>query len=183
MSTIRTSTTADELFALPDDSKRYELVRGELRTMPPAGGEHGAIVLNLSDLVSPFIRKHKLGRGFGAETGFLIATDPDTVRAPDLAFIRNERLPAGGIPKTYLATAPDLAAEVISPSDTYAEVEEKVLQWLAAGVELVWVLNPRTRTVTVHSRSEGVKILSEADELTGGAVLPGFSCRVSELFA
>lgn len=182
MSAIRTLVTAEELFAMPDDGMRHELVRGELRTMTPAGGEHGAVVLNLSVLVGLFVRKHKLGRGFSAETGFLIAADPDTVRAPDLAFIRRERMPASGIPKTYMKTVPDLVAEVISPGDRYAEVEEKVLEWLAAGVEIVWVLNPRTRTVTVHSRSEGVTVLSDRDELTGGSVIPGFTCRVAELF-
>ncbi len=183
MGTIRTLTTADELFMMPDDGMRRELVRGELRTMTPAGGEHGAVVQNLSDLVGPFVRMHSLGRAFSAETGFLIATDPDTVLAPDLSFIRRERLPPGRIPTTFLRITPDLVVEVISPSDRYSEVEEKVLEWLAAGVELVWVLNPRTRTVKIHSRTEGVKLLTEVDELTGGSVLPGFSCPVAELFA
>ncbi|CAN5589072.1 Uma2 family endonuclease [soil metagenome] len=182
MSTTRRWMTADELFAMPDDGMRHELVRGELQSMTPAGGEHGAVVGNLTSLVGPAVRSNGLGTIFGAETGFLLATDPDTLRAPDLAFIRRERIPAGGIPKTYMTTVPDLVAEVISPSDRYADVEEKVLEWLAAGVEIVWVLNPRTRTVTVHSRSEGVNVLSATDELTGGAVLPGFSCPLSELF-
>lgn len=182
MSTTRTLMTAEELFAMPDDGMRHELVRGELRTMTPAGGEHGVVVGNLTSLVGPFVRTHGYGKIFGAETGFLLAVDPDTLRAPDFAFIRRERIPASGIPSSYVDTVPDLVAEVISPSDRYAEVEEKVLEWLAAGVEIVWVLNPRTRTVTVHSRSEGVKLLSAGDELIGGSVLPGFSCRVAELF-
>ncbi len=182
MSSTRTLMTAAELFAMPDDGMRHELVRGELRTMTPAGGEHGAVAQNLSELAGPFIRTHKLGRAFTAETGFLLARDPDTVRAPDFALIRRQRIPEAGIPRSYVETVPDLIAEVISPSDRYADVEEKVLEWLAAGVEIVWVLTPRTRTVTVHSRSEGVRVLSADDELTGGSVLPGFSCRVAELF-
>lgn len=181
--TNTTLMTADELFALSDDGHRHELVHGELRTMTPTGGEHGLLTYRLARIVGNFVEPNELGVVFGAETGFRIQSNPDTVRAPDLAFVRSERVPAGGIPKTFWPGAPDLAVEVISPGDRYEEVEEKVLEWLNAGVEIVWIINPRTRTVTVHSQAEGVKILSEADELTGGSVLPGFTCRISELFA
>jgi Uma2 family endonuclease len=182
MNPTQTHTTADELLTLPDDGCRYELVRGELRRMPPAGSEHGAVAINIGVLVSQFVKTHSLGVVFGAETGFKLASDPDTVRAPDLAFVRRERIPQEGIPQGFWPGAPDLAVEVVSPSDTYTAVEEKVREWLDAGTRLVLVVNPRTRTVTVYAAQMQVTRLTESDLLTGGEVLPGFSCRVAELF-
>jgi Uma2 family endonuclease len=182
MSTMPTLVTADELCTLPDDGFRYELVRGEVRRMPPAGSEHGAVVMNLGSPLHAFVRSHDLGVVLGAETGFKIASDPDTVRAPDLAFVRCERIPESGIPSGFWLGAPDLAVEVISPSDTYTEVEEKVHDWLKAGTRMVLVLNPRTRTVTIYTFSTIVVQLTESDTLTGGEVLPAFTCQVSGLF-
>ncbi len=173
--------TADELFALPDDGLRYELVDGELRTMTPSAGEHGVIASRLDRRVATWVETQHLGLVFGAETGFRIRTDPDTVRAPDLAFIRGERISDPSVLQSYVPIVPDLVAEVISPNDRYTEVDAKVAEWLDAGVELVWVINPRRRTVAVHSPG-GILLRTEADELTGGTVLPGFACRVAELF-
>jgi Uma2 family endonuclease len=150
--------------------------------MPPAGSEHGAVAINIALVVAQFVKAHRLGVVFGAETGFKIASDPDTVRAPDLAFIRRERIPAEGIPRGFWPGAPDLAVEVISPGDTYTEVEENTSDWLNAGTRLVLVLNPRTRTVTVHTSPTDVIRLTDSDTLHGGDLLPGFSCRVAELF-
>ena len=116
MSTTHTLVTADELFMMPDDGFRYELVKGELRRMPPAGSEHGAIGINIALVVAQFVKAHDLGVVFGADTGFKIASNPDTVRAPDLAFVRRERIPAGGVPREFWPGAPDLAVEVISPA-------------------------------------------------------------------
>ena len=182
MNPIQILLTADELLALPDDGCRHELVEGELTTMTPSGSEHSAITATLARLVDTFVSNRKLGRVFGAEGGFKIASDPDTVRAPDLAFVRQERIPASGIPTGFWPGAPDLAAEVVSPGDTYEEVEEKVAMWLRAGTLLVWVINPRRRTIAVHASTERVRVLSEADDLLGGEVLPGFRCGVRELF-
>jgi Uma2 family endonuclease len=182
MRTKSTPFTADELFTMPDDGFRYDLVRGEIRRMPPAGSEHGAVVMNLGSPVHQFVKAHNLGVVFGAETGFKIASDPDTVRAPDLAFVRRESIPEAGIPQGYWPGAPDLAVEVVSPSDTYTEVEEKVSDWLNAGARLVLVLNPRRRTVAVYTSPTDVVRLTESDTLNGGDVLPGFTCRVAELF-
>jgi Uma2 family endonuclease len=182
MSTTQTLTTADELFMMPDDGLRYELVKGELRRMPPAGSEHGAVSFKIALVIGQFVIAHDLGVVFGAETGFRISSDPDTVRAPDLAFIRHERLPAEGIPRGFWPGAPDLAVEVISPGDTYTEVEEKVNEWLSAGTRMVLVLNPRTRMVTVYTSPTNVIRLTESDTLNGGELLPGFACRVAELF-
>lgn len=175
--------TADDLLALPDDGMRHELVKGELRSMTPAGSEHGVVAMNLATFVAPFVRTSRLGLVFTAETGFRIASEPDTVRAPDLAFVAGKRIPDSGIPKGFWPGAPDLAAEVVSPGDRYEEVEEKVLDWLRAGTRLVWVVNPRTRTVAVHEQHGNITLLTESETLTGGDVLPGFECRVAELFA
>jgi Uma2 family endonuclease len=182
MSTTHTPATAGELFVMPDDGFRYELVRGEIRRMPPAGSEHGAVIMNIGTPLDQFVKAHGLGVVFGAETGFKIASDPDTVRAPDLAFVRRERIPEEGIPRGFWPGAPDLAVEVVSPGDTYTEVEEKVHDWLNAGTRMVLVLNPRTRTVAVYTSHTDVVRLTESDTLDGGEVLPGFTCRVAELF-
>jgi Uma2 family endonuclease len=174
--------TADDLLRLGSDHQRHELVRGALTTMTPAGSEHGVIAARLARLVDGFAAEHDLGIVFGAETGFHIASDPDTVRAPDLAFVAKARVPASGIPKGFWPGAPDLAVEVVSPSDTYAEVQEKVRDWLGAGARLVWVLDPRSRTVAVHSVTGAATILTDLETLDGGDLLPGWSCRVETLF-
>lgn len=182
MRTTGSLVTAAELSLMPDDGYRYELVHGEIRRMTPAGGEHGRITVNLAILLGQFIKAYHLGAAFGAETGFQIHTDPDTVRAPDFAFVRQDRIPAGEFPQGFWPGTPDLAAEVISPSDTYTEVEEKVTAWLDAGTRMVLVINPRIHTVTVYTAVAHVTRLTEADELSGGDVLPGFSCPVTALF-
>jgi Uma2 family endonuclease len=182
MSTTHTLATADELFVMPDDGFRHELVRGEIRRMPPAGSEHGAVAVNIALVIAQFVKAHGLGVVFGAETGFKIASDPDTVRAPDLAFVRRERIPPDGVPRGFWPGAPDLAVEVVSPGDTYTEVEEKVIDWLNAGTHMVLVLNPRTRTVTIYTSYANVMRLTESDTLDGGEVLPGFTCEVAQLF-
>jgi Uma2 family endonuclease len=174
--------TADELLKLPRGRFRYELVKGELITMSPSGSEHGAIVVNLTVLVGQHVKANHLGIVFGAETGFKIADNPDTVLAPGVAFISRERIPESGVPKKYWPGAPDLAVEVLSPGDTAHEVEEKVGRWLAAGVRLVWTVNPRRKSVTAHRAPNDASTLSENDELDGEEVLPGFRCRVSEIF-
>lgn len=174
--------TAEDLERLPANGMRHELVRGELRTMPPAGGEHGYFGVNLTLPMGNHAKANKLGIVLGAETGFKLATNPDTVRAPDVAFIRKARIPPTGIPRGYWPGAPDVAVEVVSPSDTVDEVEEKVQEWLAAGTALVWIVYPRSRTVAVHRSPTDVTILSEKDELDGETVMPGFRFPVREVF-
>jgi Uma2 family endonuclease len=182
MNTTLQRSTADELFAMPDDGFRYELVKGELRKMSPAGGEHGVVVVNATLLLGQYVKTNDLGVCCGAETGFKIASEPDTVRAPDLAFVSRERILESGVPKKFWPGAPDLAVEVVSPGDTYSEVEEKVEQWLGAGTRAVWIVNPRRRSVTVYRSMSDVTRLSDTDELEGGEVVHGFRCKVSEIF-
>jgi Uma2 family endonuclease len=182
MTTTLQRSTASELYERPDDGFRYELVKGELRKMSPSGSEHGATIVNITVLLGQHEKANQLGICFGAETGFKIASDPDTVRAPDVAFIRQERIPESGLPKKFWPGAPDLAVEVLSPGDTRREVDEKVADWLASGARAVWVINPKQRAVTGYRSMTDVTRLSEGAELGGGDVVPGFRCQVSEIF-
>jgi Uma2 family endonuclease len=182
MSTKTQLVTADELLRMPRGRFRYELVEGELRTMPPAGEEHGAAIINLTVPLAQHVKAHNLGIVCAAETGYKLASNPDTVLAPDLAFIRRERIERTGIQKGYRESAPDLAVEVMSPGDTLKEVTEKSAKWLAAGARAVWVVSPKKRTVTVQRPAGEAVVLGEGDELDGGEVVPDFRCRVSEIF-
>jgi Uma2 family endonuclease len=178
-----TFVTADELLKLPTGmGKRYELVAGELRTMSPSGWRHGAVVGNLHTILGQYVRQRKLGKSFGAETGFLLARDPDTVRAPDFAFIAKKNVPAQPPSEAFWPGAPDLAVEVLSPGDRTGEVDEKIAAWLSAGAVAVWAVDPKLETVTIYESSTKVQVRTSGDQLDGGAVLPGFSCAVDELF-
>jgi len=150
--------------------------------MAPAGFEHGRIVSRINARLQGFVERHNLGVVTGAETGFQIESDPDTVRAPDVGFVRAERLPPTS-PTGFFPGAPDLAVEVLSPYDRATDVTARVQDWLAVGCCLVWVVDPSTRTVTVYDAQRTARVLSERDELNGGETLHGFCVRVAELFA
>jgi len=182
MTTANVLVTAEELFSMPDDGFRYELVRGELRKMAPAGHIHGKVAINISTPLAQYVRAHNLGTVYAAETGFKLASNPDTVRAPDVAFIRRDRVEEVGNVEGYWPGAPDLVVEVVSPSDTYSEVEEKVLEWLEAGVRMVIVANPRKRVVTVYRSLTEITVLTEADTLDGADVVPGWKMAVRDMF-
>ena len=183
MATNTRLMTADELLHLPDDGMRHELVRGELRTMPPGGMEQADRSSVLDGSLGLYVRARKLGRVFTNEPGFVLTTDPDTVRAPDLAFIRRERLEETGVPRGYYrGGAPDLAVEVISPNDRYTEVNEKVAEWLEHGAQLVFVVDPRRQTVAVHRPGQPIRVLGMDDTLTAEDVVPGWSLAVRDLF-
>ena len=182
MATTNDRMTADELLRLPDDGQRHELVAGDLRTMAPSGGEHGWIVVRVTVPLGQYVDANKLGLVFGAETGFLLARDPDTVRAADVAFVRRERVLAAGGVKGYWPGAPDLAVEVISPHDLYAEVDEKVADWLVRGTLMVLVVNPRRRVVVVHRPNQAVRVLAESDVLDGEDVVPGWKLPIRDIF-
>jgi len=175
--------TADELLALPTGmGKRYELVAGELHVMSPSGWRRGLVVDNVQFVLGTFIRQHKMGRSFGAETGFLLKQNPDTVRAPAFAFIAKENLPATEPSEAFWPGAPDLAVEVVSPGDRAGEVDEKIEEWLAAGCAAVWVIDPKLQTVTVYQSRTNVHVKTAGEELVGDPVVPGFSCPVDEIF-
>ena len=174
--------TAEDLYELIQSGERYELVKGELREMPPVGEEHGGQAGTLHVYFGHHVLTNKLGRVFAAETGFVLARNPDTVRAPDLAFIARERLP-GKLSPRYSEIIPDLVAEVVSPNDSWSEVVEKVQEWLAAGVRIVWVVDPASRTITVYRSLQEVHVLTEADLLDANDVAPGFSLPIAQIFA
>ena len=174
--------TAEELLHQPSDGYRYELVKGELKKMAPAGYEHGTLAAIFTGLLISHVRAQKLGMVTAAETGFKLSTDPDTVRAPDVAFISQKRLDEAGPVRGYWPGAPDLAVEVVSPGDLYTEVGEKVAEWLGAGSRMVAVVNPRNKQVLVHTSPTDVKVLGLGDTLEGGEVVPGWTLSVEELF-
>jgi Uma2 family endonuclease len=171
--------TAEELVDLPD-GYRYELVKGELLTMSPSGAKHGAVTMNLSARLATYIMDNQLGVAFGAETGFKLEHDPDTVLAPDIGFIRKERI--GLLPNGFLEIAPDLAVEVISTTKTRRKAERKAAQWLSFGVQSVWLVSCQNRTVEVVSADGSRLQFSDADELADDAIVPGFRTSVSQIF-
>ncbi len=184
MSTLETKLiTADELFEIQSDGFRYELVRGELKRMSPAGDEHGMVGMQLAIPLGSYVKANHLGKLYLAETGFLIKKNPDTVRAPDIAFVRMERIKQTPRVKSYRHGAPDLAVEINSPGDTVSKVEEKVTEWLEAGARMVWIVSPKLKTVTVYRSLTDVVSLTEKDMLYGGEVVPGFQIPVAEIFA
>ena len=174
--------TAEELLHLPDTGRRLELLEGELSEIPTAGGPHGNVAMTIGMFIAAHVRERQLGRAFAAETGFVLARNPDTVRAPDASFVSYDRLPQGELPPGYIEMAPGLAVEVTSPSDSARDVQEKADAWLAAGTSEVWVVFPQHRTVTVHRLSEPATVFDESETLTGGDLLPGFEVSVQELF-
>ncbi len=180
MSVINQITTAEQL--LEANLPRCELIEGELIAMSPAGFDHGRFALRIGAALDNFVTPRELGVVVSAEAGFQIAHDPDTVRAPDVAFVRAERVPAGGV-KGFFQGPPDIAVEVLSPGDRASEVLAKAQGWLQAGCRIVWVVDPETRTATVyHSHSE-IVVLTADDTLSGDDALPGFSVPVAEIFA
>jgi UDP-glucose 4-epimerase len=174
---------AEELLAMPDDGFRYELVRGELRKMPPAGSEHGYIAMRLGLRLGRHAEANDLGRVYAAETGFKLASDPDTVRAPDAAFVSRERVVEVGHVEGYWPGAPDLAVEVVSPGDTHTEVVEKALAWLDAGSRMVLVVDPGRLTATVYRSLDDIRIVTEGDALDGADVLVHLALDVTPTHA
>jgi Uma2 family endonuclease len=177
--------TPEDLLRLPD-AVNYELVDGKLveRNM---GMESSEIAVRIAILIGLYLRDHPTGRLFGADASYQCFKDaPDKVRKPDVSFVRAGRLPGDKAPKGHSRVPPDLAVEVSSPGDLVYEIEEKVAEYLAAGVPLVWVVHPPTRTVRIHrprtSTRGPVAELNDQDTLTGEEVLPGFSCPVRSLF-
>lgn len=174
-------TTAEQLLAVYEPGFCHELVRGELRRMSHAGWWHGAVAARIGARLDAHVEAHRLGMTFAAETGFWLERAPDTVRCPDVAFVAASRVPSAPS-RGYLEGPPDLAVEVTSPNDTYAEVHEKALFWIACGAHLVWVVEPIARLVTVYLPDRSQHTLRGDDLLTGDDVLPGFAVRVAELF-
>ena len=182
MAVEHTLLTAEQLLRLPRGRRRHELVRGKLITKPLVTFEHGVLRGNIVGPLRSYAQTHQFG-SVVIGVGFQLASDPDTVRAPDVAFVRAERLREIGRPRGYWPGAPDLVIEVISPNDLYTEVDEKVAEWLEHGARLVFVVNPRRHTVAVHRPGRPVRILTEDDALDGEDVVPGWTLPIRDLFA
>ena len=178
----KTLLTGEDLWKIVADGSRYELSRGGLVPMTPVGIRHSAVVSKVERLLGNFVEKHGLGL-VGPEGGFYLRRNPDTLRAPDVAFISKARLDKEGIPDKFADFPPDLAIEVLSPEDTATEVQKKVEEYLTAGVPLVWIVDPAIQRVTVYRSLQDIKILSADQDLDGGEVIPGFRVKVAEIFA
>ncbi len=183
MTSSTKSYTANDLANLADDGQSYELVRGELRTMTPARFEHGVIGLNLAMTLRVFVKANKMGKVVNADTGFFIESKPDTVRAPDVAFVSQKRIAKLGVPKKFFPGPPDLAVEVVSPSDPMDEVIEKAELWIKTGTEMVWVVSPDKKIITVIRKEADSVLLTDKDILQGEPTLPGFQIPVQEIFS
>ena len=174
--------TADDLLRLSSDGVRGELIRGILSETTPTGHEHGQIAARLVVRLGNFVQPRKLGILTVSDAGVQLEHDPDTVREPDVAFFSAEKSPPNERVTGYAQVAPDLAVEIVSPSDRLPAVNDKALMWLRYGVRLVWVVRPDERRVDVHRDGHAVVALTASDALDGLDVLPGFSCPVREIF-
>jgi len=175
--------TAEDLLRMPDDGWRYELVRGELRRTPLPGFQHGRIANRIAFQLTGHVEANRLGIVVAAETGFLLHTDPDEVRGADVAFISRSRYQATDFrPEKHFPGAPDLVVEVVSPSDSYSEVEEKVLVWLHAGARLVVLADPKKRVFFVHRPGASPEILGASEIFSADPVVPGWAIKVDDAF-
>lgn len=174
--------TAAELERVDIPGKVTELIRGQLIVREPPGTRHGMIAATLCYLLAGFVRREKLGAVFAQDTGFRIESDPDTVRAPDVAYLSHARLSAVA-PRGYAAVAPDFAVEVLSPDDRPGEVLAKVAAWLNADTQLVWVVDPVREEVRVYRPDGSLTIAGSGESIDGADVLPGFTCAVREIFS
>lgn len=172
--------TDEELLSLPSDGYKYEYVKGELR-LSPAGLEHEAIGIRLASLLLNHVKTFQLGEVYGSSTGYRLRNG--NLRSPDVSFVKRQRLPDGKSPKGFAHFAPDLAVEILSPSDSMNEINEKISEYFDNGTSLVWVINPDSQTVMVYLSPINRCLFQAEDELTGGDIIPGFRCHVKELFS
>ena len=183
MSTEVQLITADELLVMPDDGFRDELIKGELIRKPLRGHINGRVAVNVAAPLYQHVTANNLGIVYAAGTGFLIHQNPDTVRAPDAAFVQQQRVENVGEIQGYWIGAPDLVVEVVTPTDSVGYVEDKIAEWIEAGSRLVWVVSPKMHTVTVYRSLSDIVVLTEKDTLDGGDVVPGFQISIAEIFA
>ncbi len=176
--------TAQDLWRLGEGDTRRELVNGEIVEMTPVGGVHGLVTLRIGRWLAEHVERHGGGQVVVGDVGFVLAlpNDPERVRAPDVAFVSSARLPGGRLPEGFLQGAPELAVEVLSPSDNPVEVQQKVRDYLEAGGRLVWVVAPQAKTVTVYRADGSARLLREPDHLDGEGVLPGLTIPLADVF-
>jgi Uma2 family endonuclease len=172
--------TGEELATMGDIGP-CELIEGRIVPMTPTGGEHGRIEVNIGAELLAYVRSHKLGKVLAGEVGIYTHRNPDTVRGADVLFISNERYAQKTSPG-FLDVAPDLVVEILSPNDSWIEVTQKLQEYFAIGVRLIWVVNPQTHSVYAYRALTDVREFTENDDLPGDDVLPGFLVKVAQLF-
>ncbi len=180
MATTKPSATIKDLEQLCDSERRFDLIRGELIEMAPAGGVHGEITAGIIGRLWAHVTENDLGRVYTSETGFVLAREPDVVLGPDAAFVRRERVPERQ--RGFYVVAPDLTVKVMVPNDSYHYVHGKVMEYLDAGVRLVWIVDPDRQRIAVYRADRSGQILTSEDTLDGADVLPGFSVPVARIF-
>ena len=174
--------TVQEFETMPLEG-RWELIDGEPVEMTPSADESSSAGATILGFLAQHVRAGRLGRLYGADGGFVLFPDRPTVRVPDVAFVRAERMPQGQARKSFPRLAPDLVVEVLSPSDRASKVVAKLEMYQEAGVPLIWLVDPEAMTVTVIASGTSTKVLRPGDTLDGGGVLPGFTVPVAEIFA
>jgi Uma2 family endonuclease len=175
--------TAEELATWSPEASRGELIEGEFFAMSPAGQMHGQIAATILVILGQFVRQQGIGKVYAAETGFILKRNPDTVRAPDVAFVVKERAARQAQMAGFFDGPPDLAVEVISPSETWSEIEGKLLDYLSTGVQEVWIVYPTIQSITIYRSLTDARTLTLNDTLDCEHLLPGFSVPVKEIFA
>jgi Uma2 family endonuclease len=183
--TAKVRLTPEDLWRLGDDELRRELVDGEVIEMAPAGVLHGKMVMQIGRKLADFVEGQHLGEVVAGDVGFVLSLpgDPDRVRAPDVAYISARTLAGAPLSERFHAGAPDLAVEILSPSDNPVDVQQKVRDYLEAGSRLVWIVAPKATTVTVYRPDGSARLLREGEALDGEDVLPGFTLPLADLFA
>lgn len=172
--------TAEELLAHPE-WEHCELIDGKVIFMSPANFDHGAYALNIGSELRGYVKAHKSGTVVGLDVGFILRRKPDTVRAPDVMYYSKDRVPAVGA-KGFNPLPPDLAVEVVSPTDRNSDVSKKIASYLDAGVSVVWVVYPSSRSAQIHRTGQAVVIVNEDGALTAEDLLPGFSLPLTVVF-
>jgi Uma2 family endonuclease len=195
--TSHRAMTADEFYALAGDGRRLELVAGEvtdwseprrrelisgeITEMSPSGFDHGVLIIRIGSRLNDFVAKRGAGKVCGGDVGFVVARNPDTVLAPDIAFVSSGRISESGCSR-FFDGAPDLAIEIVSPWDRAAEVEAKARHWVGCGAKLVWVVDGAKQTITIYAAGGERRTITVENQLDGGDVLPGFTATLREIF-
>lgn len=183
VSPVRRRMTPDEFLRHASSAGPSELVRGEVRMMTPASGAHGVIAGRIFAALKAFVDARELGECFPDNTGFLLPGLGDTVRSPDAAFVRADRLPEQGIGPGWVPIAPDLVVEIVSPNESAAELEAELADYVAAGTQLIWIVDPASRTVAIRRPGAAQILRAESEALDGADVLPGLLLEIASLFA
>ena len=176
---IKRPVTIEDMYHMPQDGQKYELVDGEV-VVSPASVLHGEIALKIAHIIATFLDDHPMGKVYGDNVGLVLPTG--NLRSPDAFFVRMEKLPGGKSPITFGELVPDLAVEVLSPGDRPRYVANKIGEFLECGVSLVWVVDPRTQTVTAYRSLSNIQQFSAQDTIAAEPILPGFTCLVSRFF-